>query len=235
VLILAGDIHYTKEYKLAEFLAALFEKHHEMQIIFVFGNHEFYRHGNMLAAEARLKDLAITQERLHVLQCSSVVIGDVRFLGCTSWPTFESVPKAERGMSAREAEKYINDFHLIGMGNDKIFSIDDCIELGKQHRKWLDSELQKDFSGKTIVVTHFPPSLSLAHPGYPLEGNPLTGYFMCANQDLIDKYQPDIWVFGHTHANYDIMSGKTRLISNQKGYGRECKGSYQPENITSTN
>lgn len=227
VLILAGDIHYTREDKLADFLLELLEIHHSMQILFVFGNHEFYRNNNMHAAEDRLKALAAGQKRLHVLQCDSVILGGIRFLGCTSWPTFESVPKAERGVSARNVAECINDFRLIGRGGDKLFTVADCIELGKEQQRWLESELQKDFSGQTVVVTHFPPSVSLANPRFPTEGNPLLGYFNCANQHLIDRYQPDVWVFGHTHANFDIMSGNTRLISNQKGYGRECKDSYQ--------
>jgi Icc-related predicted phosphoesterase len=219
-----------KTTSLADLLVGWLETHQALQIILVVGNHEFYHHPNMPAAEDRLKDLAKTQTRLHVLQCDSVVIAGVRFLGCTSWPTFESVPPADRELSARLAAECINDFRLIGMRNNKRFTVADCIELGNQQRAWLDSELQNDFSGKTVVVTHFPPSVSLFNPRYPVAGNLLTGYFLGANQDLIDRYQPDVWVFGHTHANHDTLSGKTRLLSNQKGYGQECQSSYDPHN-----
>jgi predicted phosphodiesterase len=231
ILILAGDIHYAKENKLISFLEELLSQYESMQILFVFGNHEFYRHDNMLAAEERLKQQAESYERLHILQCDSVCINGVRFLGCTSWSDFESVRESEREVSKLESQHRINDFRVIGTGDNKIFTVDDCISFGKKHRAWLERELDKDFDGKTVVITHFPPSIALSHPLYPVEGNPLTGYFVCNNQALIDRYQPDVWIFGHTHANYDTHSDKTRLVSNQKGYGRECQDSYESDKV----
>jgi hypothetical protein len=45
---------------------------------------------------------------------------------------------------------------------------------------------------------------------------------------LIEKYQPALWVYGHTHECDDQTIGQTRIISNQLGYpdpygGFECK------------
>lgn len=83
LLILAGDIHYAKEDELKFFLEELLSQYESMHILFVFGNHEFYRHNKMLAAEERLKQQAELHERLHILQCDSVCINGIRFLGCT--------------------------------------------------------------------------------------------------------------------------------------------------------
>ncbi|MEQ1704624.1 MAG: hypothetical protein ABL867_01465 [Rickettsiales bacterium] len=46
---------------------------------------------------------------------------------------------------------------------------------------------------------------------------------------IIEKYQPALWVYGHTHECDDQMVGRTRIISNQRGYpdrtgGFECAG-----------
>ncbi|HOO82866.1 MAG TPA: hypothetical protein PK513_10230 [Alphaproteobacteria bacterium] len=48
-------------------------------------------------------------------------------------------------------------------------------------------------------------------------------------QDIIEKHQPDLWIYGHTHECDDQAIGKTRIISNQLGYpnrhgGFECAG-----------
>jgi hypothetical protein len=47
--------------------------------------------------------------------------------------------------------------------------------------------------------------------------------------DVIEKYQPNLWVYGHTHECDDQMLALTRIISNQRGYpnfrmGFECEG-----------
>jgi hypothetical protein len=54
----------------------------------------------------------------------------------------------------------------------------------------------------------------------------MSAYFYSSFDDLIEKYQPNVWAFGHTHANFDIQMGLTNVISNQHGYGKECLDSY---------
>jgi hypothetical protein len=47
---------------------------------------------------------------------------------------------------------------------------------------------------------------------------------------LIQRYQPELWVYGHTHESCDYFVGKTRLISNPLGYIRkseDLKGCYR--------
>ena len=54
--------------------------------------------------------------------------------------------------------------------------------------------------------------------------------------EIIEKYQPCLWVYGHTHECDDQMIGKTRIVSNQLGYpkgdgGSEC-GGFDTNGIT---
>ena len=119
----------------------------------------------------------------------------------------------------------INDFYKIGMG-DKSFTTEDCINLGKQHHEWLEYELSKNTDMETFVITHFSPTLDLGNPRFPV--SEISAYFCNIYDELIDKYKPEIWAFGHTHANFDIKESATRVVSNQQGYGQECTGSYQP-------
>jgi Icc-related predicted phosphoesterase len=46
---------------------------------------------------------------------------------------------------------------------------------------------------------------------------------------IIEKYQPNLWVYGHTHECDNQTIGETRIISNQSSYPREfdaceCEG-----------
>ncbi len=41
-----------------------------------------------------------------------------------------------------------------------------------------------------------------------------------SNLDELVK-QADVWCYGHTHANFDMLLGRCRLISNQAGYKNE--------------
>jgi Icc-related predicted phosphoesterase len=229
ILILAGDIiRIDDSYRL---LTDLAEKYEDMQILYVTGNHEYYDIENMLEAERILKASLMSHERIHFLQNDTIEINGIRFLGTTGWSRMLSLG-IEKQLEAKYLVGYsINDFRLIGY-EDRVFNVDDCIELGEQQYEWLKAELSKATDCKhTVVITHFSPSLKLRNTQFPVDE--MSAYFHASFDDLIEEYQPDMWMFGHTHANFDIHMGKTRVISNQKGYGRECINSYQPDWVIS--
>ena len=229
ILILAGDIvRIDDSYRL---LTDLADKYKDMQILYVTGNHEYYDIENMLEAERILKASLKAHNRIYFLQNDTVEINGIRFLGTTGWSRMLSLG-IEKQLEAKYLVGYsINDFRLIGY-EDRLFNVDDCIELGEQQYEWLNAELSKETDCKlTVVITHFSPSLKLRNTQFPIDE--MSAYFHASFDDLIEQYQPDIWMFGHTHANFDIHMGKTRVISNQKGYGRECINSYQPDWVIS--
>ena len=39
--------------------------------------------------------------------------------------------------------------------------------------------------------------------------------------ELIERYQPTLWVHGHVHNSSDYLVGKTRVLCNPHGYGTE--------------
>ena len=42
---------------------------------------------------------------------------------------------------------------------------------------------------------------------------------------------PKAWIYGHTHGNRKGKFGDTEVITNQRGYFRECAGVYDPNFI----
>ena len=225
ILILAGDIIRIDESY--QFLTYLEKKYESTHIIYITGNHEYYDVEDMLDAEKTLKEMLKDHNRIHFLQNDSVEINGTRFLGATGWSRMLSLGKEKRLEAKKSVSYSINDFHIIGYRGRK-FTVDDCIELGEQQYAWLKNELKKTTSCQsTIAITHFAPSLSVRNTRFPHDE--MSAYFYASFDDLIEEFEPDMWMFGHTHANFDIQMGKTRVMSNQKGYGRECNGSYQPD------
>ncbi|WP_269621194.1 hypothetical protein [Zhongshania sp. BJYM1] len=78
--------------------------------------------------------------------------------------------------------------------------------------------MRKDVKTK-VVITHFPPCLEVDNEDIGM--NMLTPYFQANCRDLIEQYQPSVWVFGHNHYSHDIKIKETRLVSNQRGYPGE--------------
>jgi predicted phosphohydrolase len=227
ILILAGDISYLDRVDL--FLVELIDRYSELQIVFIAGNHEYYGSQYMQKAEDKLKASLVAYDRIHFLQCDTVELLNIRFVGCTGWPRMLGLGKEKQRQVCNVVGQSINDFYQIGMG-DRPFTTDDCIQLGEQHYKWLEQSLSTPTTCEhTIVITHFAPSFKVANPKYPIDE--MSAYFCASFDDLIQTYQPDIWAFGHTHANFDLHMGATRVISNQHGYGQECQSSFQPDGI----
>ncbi len=80
------------------------------------------------------------------------------------------------------------------------------------------------FDGKTVVITHhgpFPGAISKNFLHSAL--NPA---FVVDMSDLMLEYEPDLWIYGHTHGQFmDTHVGKTRVVSNPRGYPHESSSS----------
>jgi len=190
----------------------------------VTGNHEYYGAQNLTRREKYLRDALAGNKNIHFLQCDSVEISGVRFLGCTGWSRMLCFGKDRRNKVKKVVKESVNDFIEIDYKDGK-FTPEDCVKLGEEHFNWLDEELSKPTKcNKTVVVTHFAPSLKVANPKFPVDE--ISAYFNSGFDSLIEKHQPDLWAFGHNHANFDINIGETRVISNQRGYGKECADTY---------
>jgi predicted phosphodiesterase len=89
----------------------------------------------------------------------------------------------------------------------------------KRELAWLEARLREPFLGPTVVVTHHSPSPRSVPDRF--DGDPLTPAFSSNLEWLIERYQPALWVHGHTHDSFDYMIGKTRVICNPAGYQHE--------------
>jgi len=214
VIILAGDIGVG-----LEGLEWAIEQANKLDkpIIYVAGNHEFYRH-HYQTLLAELRALAETCENIYFLENDEVQIKGARFLGTTLWTDYVVDGKTKQDFNMQVIGHMLNDHRMIGFGDDRYdFTPKDALGLHKSSTTWLEEKLSEPFSGKTVVVTHHGPSLKCAHLDYGLDH--LSAGFLSDCESLVE--QADLWCFGHTHSSLDVSIGKCRLVSNQKGYPRE--------------
>jgi predicted phosphodiesterase len=78
IVILAGDIHVG-----TGGLLWAREQFPESEILYVAGNHEFYRY----TYQTLLKQFRIEAEKynIHFLENDEIILDGIRFLGCTLW------------------------------------------------------------------------------------------------------------------------------------------------------
>jgi len=219
LLVLAGDIGFGSSgvWLAKTHFPGSFPK------IVIAGNHEFYRTPydetiavcRASAAEADNVHFLEENEQIFIINGRSV-----RVLGCILWTDF-CVNGAERQHDAMiHAAARMNDFRLI-LYRGHILRPEDTLELHRASRAWLDARLQEPHDGPTIVVTHHAPS-DRSQPPQFISGH-LAPAFTSDLEAMIQMYQPELWIHGHTHWSVDYRIGKTRIYSNQRGYpGENC-------------
>lgn len=207
VVILAGDIG-----KRADGLHWAREAFPGKAIVYVPGNHEFYRSDRIETLQ--LMRMTADQLGIHLLDNDEVVIGDVRFLGATLWTDFELHGADMKPYTLNEGQRLLNDFRVIHDGLLGAFTPQRSIELHNESLSWLNQKLAVTFDGKTVVVTHHLPSMLSVAERY--KTSLLSACFASNLDDLFGRM--DLWIHGHTHDNFDYEAFGTRVICNPRGY-----------------
>lgn len=227
VVILAGDIGVGLQG--VEWAAETFP---ETPVVYVPGNHEYYSHAIPGLTEALFSTGRKTG--VHVLSNTGVTLGGVRFLGATLWTDFRLQGNLDGGI--REARLRMNDFLRIGRSDGSgLFTPEESIQLHADCRLWLGTELASvdvptvggpTVDVPTVVVTHHAPSLRCIAPEFRRE--PLGPAFASHLDDFVFRSDASVWIHGHTHFKTDFTLGRTRVVSNQKGYPFESVSGFDP-------
>ncbi len=219
VMILSGDIITFADFSPLEEIVRSWCK----PILYVAGNHEFYTRTPMQDDIARFQAWAVDYPHLHFLQDEQVTIDGVHFFGGTMWTDFNSGnPNAM--MTARQQ---MNDFQLIRTSKDAFFRPEDSVLLHNLFKTKLISWFEENKEQPKVVISHHAPVIN---PNTQYRASPLQPAFNSLDMiEVIEKYQPNLWVYGHTHECDDQTLGSTRIVSNQRGYphsraGFECEG-----------
>ncbi len=221
VVVLAGDVHGgTRGVEWARGWAD------ERPVLYVAGNHEFYGHAWPSLID-ELRDAAAGSS-LRVLENDEVVLGGVRFLGCTLWSDFDFDGAERREVSMRISQRAVNDYsQILFDGGSRRLAAMDTREAHLESRRWLEEQLAQPFDGATVVITHHAP-LIRTRPSSPL-WRALAGAFVSDLTGLMRGDRVALWIFGHTHRWADVEVRGTRVVSNPRGYPHEPVGEFDPE------
>jgi len=220
LMILAGDIITFRNFKpLSDFLSDW-----KKPVLFVAGNHEYYTQKPMNEGEDDFQNfISKNHQNLTWLNNSDFVLGDVHFFGGTMWTDFDGSNQD----AMRNALGAMNDFRQIVNKNGQFLLPQDTVKMHAEFKEKLVKWLEKNQGKKRVVISHHAP---VKNPNTKYGNSILQHAFNSLDMvEIIKKYQPDLWIYGHTHECDDQRIGKTRIISNQLGYPKgdgsfECDG-----------
>jgi predicted phosphohydrolase len=197
----------------------------DLPVLYVAGNHEYY--GESIPRLNHKLRAAADAAGVHFMENRELVIGGVRFLGCTLWTDFELFGERHHSMAAAQAA--MNDFRLIRVDPAyRRFNPADARTIHHHSLHWLMERLDEPFNGATVIVTHHAPSLRSVNP--PYREHPATPAYATDLEWLLDG-RAALWVHGHTHLCVDYTIGGTRVVSNQRGYPDDAVEGFDPGKV----
>lgn len=225
LLVLAGDID-SRWAALDRF------RGWPVPVILVAGNHEFDDRELSKAWPALRQHCEA--RAITLLERERLVLTDsqgrrIRFVATTRWSDFDLFGDARRERAMRAASYFMKVMRATQHGLP--FDAAAVREEALSCRAWLASELRQPQGewDKTVVITHFAPSLRSGDPRYGQQ--PGTASFCNADDDLLRH--AELWIHGHVHCRHDYLvphpTGSTRVVCNSRGHARkgEAEG-HQP-------
>ena len=213
VVIISGDLNVGERG-----LGWALENFRNQEVIYVIGNHEYYRGAIPKLTDKLRKNSEGTN--IHILENDEIIIGDVLFLGCTLWSDFQLLNNLDIAVIA--ALQMMNDYSLIRLSSKyrKIRPSDTAI-WHRNSRKWLAGKLKnrEETKKKTVVITHHAPSI-LSVP-LRFKNDQLSAAFASEMSGFLTEMGINLWVHGHIHDSSDYHIGKTRVLCNPRGYAHE--------------
>lgn len=222
VIVLAGDIGV--DHGGLDFAAELAAR---CPVVYVAGNHEYYR-SSLPALTDQLRAEA-NNRGVHFLENDSVVIDGVRFFGCTLWSDFKLFGVEHETEAMAFAQIGMTDYHLIRKSPDNTpLRPQDTAALCKGSVTWLRKHIEARTAG-AVIVTHHAPSVQSV-PDRFIDDR-LSAAFASDFDDLVERSGAALWIHGHTHHCVDYAIGKTRVVSNQRGYPHELVDGFSIDGV----
>jgi Icc-related predicted phosphoesterase len=221
VCVAAGDILNKGIIPSLDWLSANIAP--SMPVIFVAGNHEFYK-SSIIESIAAAKAAAADMPNIHFLHNRAVEIGDVLFIGATLW-TDQDLHKSQQLSAHFAKDKHVgmNDYKKISWQKSPWQRLTPARTIGmhKESRSFIKNTLEAH-EGKAVVVSHHAPSIrSLDEANAHKTSAPS---YASNLEAMIEELKPAAWVHGHVHRSNHYRIGQTEIFSNPRGYGDDEKG-----------
>ena len=195
----------------------------DVPIVYVAGNQECYG-WNVDELLPQMRALAHELD-IHFLEWDVIYFKGLRILGATLWTDFNLFGQSARWLAINNPRTNApidrKDIHTkkgVVTPNKKII-------WHKTTAAWLETELERKFDGKTMVVTHHVPTI-LGLPS--LYKNDLSSAAFASNLDHLLPLA-DVWVCGHTHTASDFKVGRCRVVINPRGRTLNSDNGFNPK------
>jgi len=205
VLILAGDITIKNRTRWIDLIAMNFK-----QVIYVFGNHEYYG-SNLNSVERKTRESLAHLDNVHILQNESVILDGITFHGSTLWTDYNKGDPS----TYWEANQMMTDYKQIRCDNGVTrFSP----QRGHREHNIAKAYFSENVKEGDVVVSHHAPSYLSIHPRYKEANGKINGCYASDLSDLMLDNKPALWFHGHVHDSFDYQIGDTRVLCNPRGY-----------------
>ena len=224
LIVMAGDIDIglhgiTYADRVSLFLGA--------QVVYVMGNHCAYNGRDLdklipelrAAAKATCGRVTFLENERATLEFRGELL---HVLGCTLWTDYRlnGSDDAAVDQAILAAARGLNDHtHIYMRGNQ--FHPYHARQLHDVSLAWLRREMTwirvtEGPDARVLIVTHHAP-IPDANP-QEYRGGKLSPAFASDMTAEIKLWEPDAWIWGHTHHSMQAQIGRTTLISSQRGY-----------------
>ncbi|MBM7486066.1 MULTISPECIES: metallophosphoesterase [Bradyrhizobium] len=189
-----------------------------VQVVMVAGNHEYY--GTALGAELAAGRARAREIGVHLLENGVARFGSLRVLGATLWTDYMLFGPTLRTAAMRAAGDQMRDHKKIKWSSDpwRRFRPEEALSLHNDSRRFFEAELANQHSGPTMLLAHHGMTFEAVAP--PHERSLISAAYT-SELSFLDQFGPDYVVTGHTHRRMDFRRGRTRFISNPRGYADE--------------
>lgn len=225
-LILAGDLWHAKkpyDYCNDSWIKRISKRF--QYVLIVLGNHDFWG-GNFPKEYENYRKAIVEQnlENTYLLQDNIIEIGNNKFIGGTLWTDYLNgnsiaMNLAENGLM--KDYKYIK----YGIAYQRIRSKHLLSAHIKTKNFILSHAVKENALQKIWVVTHHLPTVRSIPEKYLQDSKQKSLYenslYYSDLDSEIKKVQIDYWIHGHTHKFQEYYIGKTKIISNPRGYRGE--------------
>lgn len=251
----------------------------QAEIIYICGNHEFWNN-DYYEVQQNLAKFAESMPNIHFLNNNSIVINGIRFIGTTLWTSlgdflpWENKNYVIRYFSAMgdfkriTAKKWYSSSNIArlneflsknGIDKSRIEEVvknqnfNPLIEMEENYKakKFIAAQLEKEYDGHTVVITHHLPTVDLWSSKVGLTVESMDGYHVNDEKAFLDsakgnvspskdvlmmsfyandladvfetEYAPDLWIHGHLHQEITAFRGKTQIVSSPVGYLKQGK------------
>lgn len=194
-------------------------------IMYIAGNHEFYRQDMPETYKGLAEYAAGTDGRVTFLQDQVAVFKGLRIFGSTLWTDFDLFGRPDFAM--RMAERGMNDFRLIKVGPRPFHPID----AQADHRRSLAALKEQLLLGPIdVVMTHHTPSKLSIHGRYAADE--VSPAYASNLDEFVKTSGVKLWTHGHVHHTSNYELGDTKIRTNPRGYVRyEENSEFDPQLI----